>query len=62
MVAAGLVCTLEEIAITLLLPQWTVDVPSLFHAMRLRMKMQRVMLEETKGLGDFKSSTESEIP
>jgi CDP-diacylglycerol---glycerol-3-phosphate 3-phosphatidyltransferase len=40
-VVAGLVCTIEEIAITLLLPQWTVDVPSLFHAMRRRTNMRK---------------------
>jgi hypothetical protein len=41
MVVAGLVCTFEEIAITLVLPQWTVDVPSLFHAMRRRTNMRK---------------------
>lgn len=32
----GMACTLEEIAITLTLPRWTYDVPSIFHAVRLR--------------------------
>lgn len=32
----GLVCMLEEIAITLLLPRWMYDVPSIFHAIRIR--------------------------
>jgi CDP-diacylglycerol--glycerol-3-phosphate 3-phosphatidyltransferase len=32
----GLICMLEEIAITLLLPRWMYDVPSIFHAIRIR--------------------------
>jgi len=35
-VAAGMLCTLEEIAVTLLLPRWTHDVPSVLHALRWR--------------------------
>lgn len=35
-IIAGLLCTLEEIAITLTLDQWTYDVPSLLHARRLQ--------------------------
>ena len=31
----GVLCALEEIAITLLLDRWTYDVPSIFHARRL---------------------------
>jgi hypothetical protein len=35
-IVCGMVCTLEEIAITLVLPVWTYDVPSVFHALRVR--------------------------
>jgi CDP-diacylglycerol--glycerol-3-phosphate 3-phosphatidyltransferase len=35
-VVFGMICTLEEIAITLTLPNWRHDVNSLFHALRLR--------------------------
>lgn len=35
-VATGLICTLEEIAMTLILPHWIHDVPSVLHALRLR--------------------------
>lgn len=33
---AGVICSLEEIMITIALPQWTYDVPSIFHALKLR--------------------------
>jgi CDP-diacylglycerol--glycerol-3-phosphate 3-phosphatidyltransferase len=36
MAVVGTACALEEIAITLTLPTWTHDVPSIFHARRLR--------------------------
>jgi phosphatidylglycerophosphate synthase len=32
----GMFCMLEEIAITLSLPRWVYDVPSIFHAIRIR--------------------------
>jgi CDP-alcohol phosphatidyltransferase-like enzyme len=35
-IACGMICTLEEIAMTLVLPDWTYDVTSVFHAFRLR--------------------------
>lgn len=33
---AGVICSLEEILITLALPAWTYDVPSIFHAMKMK--------------------------
>jgi phosphatidylglycerophosphate synthase len=35
-IAVGIIHTLEEIAMTLILPQWTHDVLSIIHALRLR--------------------------
>ena len=35
-IAVGIIHTLEEIAMTLILPQWTHDVLSIVHALRLR--------------------------
>jgi CDP-diacylglycerol--glycerol-3-phosphate 3-phosphatidyltransferase len=35
----GTICMLEEIVISLLLPRWTYDVPSLFHAIKIRASM-----------------------
>lgn len=35
----GLICMIEEIAITLLLPCWIYDVPSIFHAIKIREKI-----------------------
>lgn len=32
----GVLCTVEEIAITLTLPEWTYDVPSIVHAVRMK--------------------------
>jgi CDP-diacylglycerol--glycerol-3-phosphate 3-phosphatidyltransferase len=32
---AGVICSLEEIAITFTLSQWTYDVPSIFHALKM---------------------------
>lgn len=32
----GSICMIEEIAITLLLPDWVYDVPSIFHALSIR--------------------------
>ena len=34
--AIGVLCKLEEIAITCVIPAWQVDVPSVFHAYRIR--------------------------
>lgn len=34
-IVCGFICTLEEIAITRVLPRWTYDVPSVLHARRL---------------------------
>ena len=38
-VFCGMVCTLEEIAITLILPRWTYDVPSVFQAVQIRKRL-----------------------
>jgi CDP-diacylglycerol--glycerol-3-phosphate 3-phosphatidyltransferase len=35
-IVCGMICTLEEIAMTLVLPDWTYDVASVVHAFRLR--------------------------
>jgi CDP-diacylglycerol--glycerol-3-phosphate 3-phosphatidyltransferase len=35
-IAMGIIHTLEEIAMTLILPEWTHDVLSIVHALRLR--------------------------
>jgi CDP-diacylglycerol--glycerol-3-phosphate 3-phosphatidyltransferase len=35
-IALGIIHTLEEIAMTLILPEWTHDVLSIVHALRLR--------------------------
>jgi CDP-diacylglycerol--glycerol-3-phosphate 3-phosphatidyltransferase len=35
-IALGIIHTLEEIAMTLILPTWQHDIPSLFHAWKLR--------------------------
>lgn len=32
----GVICMVEEIAMTLLLPYWIYDVPSIFHALKIR--------------------------
>jgi phosphatidylglycerophosphate synthase len=39
-ICAGVICTLEEIAITLTLPRWMHDIPSLSHALRMRAAMR----------------------
>jgi phosphatidylglycerophosphate synthase len=39
---AGVVHTIEEIAMTLILPVWTHDVLSIFHALKIRHKFQNI--------------------
>lgn len=41
-IVVGLIHTAEEIAMTLVLPEWVHDVPSLFHALKLRQNLQSV--------------------
>jgi hypothetical protein len=37
----GILCNLQGLAMTLLLPVWQRDVPTLFHAVRLRRQLTR---------------------
>ncbi|MBD2663257.1 CDP-alcohol phosphatidyltransferase family protein [Richelia sinica] len=39
---AGVIHTIEEIAMTLILPVWTHDVLSIFHALKIRHKFQNI--------------------
>ena len=48
-IGAGTICMLEEIAITLTLPQWMYDVPSILHARRLRTEL----LNERTGVSEL---------
>lgn len=43
-IIVGIIHTIEEIAMTLILPQWTHDVLSIFHAWQLRQKLKSASL------------------
>ncbi|HLP89253.1 MAG TPA: CDP-alcohol phosphatidyltransferase family protein [Nostocaceae cyanobacterium] len=43
---AGLIHTLEEIAMTFILPVWTHDVLSIFHALKIRQNIQNISTPE----------------
>ncbi len=51
-IAWGILCNLQGLVMTLMLPAWRCDVPSLFHAWRLRREIQRAALH---GNGAFPS-------
>lgn len=46
-IAWGILCNLQGLAMTLLLPAWHRDVPTLFHAWRLRVERKRGTLRRT---------------
>ncbi len=39
-IALGILCNLQGLAMTMVLPHWQRDVPSIFHALRLRRRLQ----------------------